>query len=116
MAIGTAREFLTSEYGDPLISDITETDFTVGTSALLIAKRNGATIKRTLTNNGVAAIFIAANPAVAANTGIQLGPGQTLIISTLQDFDLASCDLYAISASAGNAVHVIHLRLIGSQE
>jgi hypothetical protein len=115
VAIGTAREFLTSEYGDPLVSNIDETDFTVGTSALLIAKRNGATIKRAITNNGAAAIFISANPAVADNTGIQLGPGQTLILSALIDFDLASCDLYAISSGSGNAVHVIHLRLIGSR-
>jgi hypothetical protein len=110
---GTARELIAGFYGDELVSNIDETDYTVGTSALLIAKRNGATIERIITNNGAATIFVSSRPSVAANTGIALGAGNSLSISAIEDYDLASCDLYAISSGAGNAVHVIHLRLIG---
>jgi hypothetical protein len=113
VSIQTARQLLANWYGDELVSNIDESDFTVGTSALLIAKRNGATVTRIITNNGAATIFVSAKPSVAANQGIALVSGGTLGLSALEDLDLASCDLYAISASSGNAVHVIHLRLIG---
>jgi hypothetical protein len=111
----TARELVRNWYGDDLVSNIDESDFTVGTTALLIAKRNGATIWRSITNNGAATIFVSAHSAVAANQGIAIGVGNSLILSAIVDFDLASCDLYAVSSGAGNAVHCINLRLIGSQ-
>jgi hypothetical protein len=109
----TAREFIASFYGDPLVSNIDDSDVTVGTTAILVAKRNGATITRVITNNGAATIFISSKSNIAANQGIALGAGGSLSLSAIEDFDLASCDLYAISGSSGNAVHVTHLRLIG---
>lgn len=99
-----------------MVSSIDETDVTVGTSAILLAKRNGATVERIITNNGAAAIFISSRVGVAANTGIQLAAGGTLSFEARADFDLASCDLFAISTAAGNAVHVIAVNLVGSVE
>lgn len=113
MSIQTARELIASWYGDELVSNIDDSDVTVGTTAILIAKRNGATITRVITNAGAATIFVSSKSSIAANQGIALVAGGTLSVNALEDFDLASCDLYAISASSGNAVHVMHLRLIG---
>jgi len=115
LPLNTARDFLASLYGDEMVSSIDETDVTVGTSAILIAKRNGACIELIITNNGAAAIFVSSKVGVAANTGIQLAAGGTLSFDARTDFDLASCDLFAISGTAGQAVHVISVQLIGAQ-
>ena len=98
-----------------MVSSIDETDSTVGTSVTQIAKRNGACVERIITNNGAAAIFVSSKVGVAANTGIQLAAGGTLSFQVKVDFDLASCDLFAISTAAGNAVHVISVNLVGAQ-
>ena len=115
MSIGTARELLANWYGDELVSNILETDVTVGTAPILIAARAGAVIERVISNNGAATIFVSSKAGVAANTGIALGSGNTLSFQALSDFDLASCDLFAISAGTGNAVHVISTQLVGTQ-
>lgn len=114
MGINTARDFLTALYGDELVSSIDETDVTVGASAVKIVKRNGARLEVIISNNGTAAIFVSSLVGVAVNTGIQVPSNGTLSFDTRSDFDLASCDLYAISAGSGNAVHVIAVNLIGA--
>ena len=116
MGIGNARELLADWYGDELVSNIIETDVTVGTTAILIAARDGAVIARLITNNGAATIFVSSKAGVAANTGIAVGVGNTLVLQALDDFDLASCDLFAISGGAGNAVHVVSTQLVGPQQ
>lgn len=113
--MNTAREFVTSLYGDELVCNLPGGDFTVGTSVVLIAKRDAAVIARAITNNGAAAIFVSPLVGVAANQGIAVNPGVTLVLSAREDFDLAWCDLYAISAGAGNAVHVGNTQLVGDQ-
>jgi hypothetical protein len=115
VSINSAREFLLSEYGDALISSIDETDVTVGTNVVLIAARNGACLERIISNNGAAAIFVSSKVGIAVNKGIQLAAGGTLSFDTRNDFDLASCDLFAISAGSGNPVHVIAVNLVGAQ-
>jgi hypothetical protein len=115
LPLNTARDFLASLYGDEMVSSLDETDVTVGTSAILIAKRNGSCIERIISNNGAAAIFVSSKVGVAANTGIQLAANATLSFTAREDFDLASCDLFAISTAANNPVHVIAVNLIGAQ-
>jgi hypothetical protein len=113
VAFRTARELVANWYGDELVSDIAESDFSVGTSALLVAKRNGATIWRAISNNGAATIYVSSKPGLAVNQGIAVAAGGIVSFNAVEDFDLVGCDLYAISSGAANAVHVIHLRLIG---
>jgi hypothetical protein len=113
--IQTARDLLMQRYGDRLVSSIDETDVTVGTSVAWIAKRSGACIERIVSNCGAATIYVSGKSGVAANTGIPLAAGATLSLQAIVDFDLASCDLYAISGSAGNAVHIIAVNLVGAE-
>lgn len=113
MSIRTARELLADWYGDELVSNILETDVTVGTAAILLAARDGAVIRRVISNNGAATIFVSSKANVAANTGIPVNSGGTLTFSAIEDADLASCDLFAISVGAGNAVHVVSSQLVG---
>lgn len=115
MAFSTAREFVAAQYGDELVSNILETDVTVGVAAIQIAKRDSAVIERIISNNGAQSIFIGTRSSVALNQGIPLASGSTLSITARDDFDLASCDLFAISAAAGNPVHVISMQLVGAQ-
>lgn len=115
MAIRTARELLNFRYSDEMVSSIVETDVTVGVAAIQIATRNGSAIERIITNNGANTIYVSSKVSVAANTGIALAAGATLTFTALDDFDLASCDLFAISLNAGNPVHVISTQLIGAQ-
>ena len=108
-----ARALLSDWYGCRLESNLPEADFTVGTTAIRIAQQDPAVIARTISNNGSAAIFISSRSAVAVNAGFMLAPGNVASLTVLEDFDLAFCDLFAISGSAGNAVHVISTQLTG---
>ena len=111
--ISSARDLLESYYGSRLVSNLQEHDYTVGTSAVRIAVQDPAVTERIITNNGSASIFVSSLPGVAVNAGIVVGPGASINPEVLTDRDLAFCDLWAISGSAGNAVHVISTQLIG---
>lgn len=115
MPFNTARQLVAALYGDELVSNLNGADFTVGTTVVQIASRDAAVIARTISNNGAAAIFVSSLAGVSANTGIAVNPGATLVLSAREDFDLAWCSLFAISAGAGNAVHVASTQLVGSQ-
>jgi hypothetical protein len=114
MTIRTARDLVAYRNSDALVSNIIEADVTVGTTAIWLAPRGGAIIERIITNNGAAAIAISTLTSVTATKGIQLAAGGTLSFQALEDFDLATCDLYAISSGAGNSVHVISVQLVGA--
>jgi len=113
MAFSGARSLLQEWYGDEVVSNLVEADFTVGTSATRIAQQDPAVIGRAISNNGSAPIFVSSLAKIAANQGFAVGPGATAELNVLEDFDLASCDLFAISASPGNAVHVISTQIVG---
>lgn len=113
MGINSARDLLASYYGSELVSNLDESDTTVGTTAVRIARQDPANVARDITNNGANPIAFSSKPQVTATTGIQLAPGQTAYIFVLGDLDLAFCDLWAISADAGNSVHVVNTQLIG---
>lgn len=98
-----------------MVSSIDETDVTVGTSVVTVAKRNGACIERIISNCGAATIFVSSKVGVAVNAGIPLAAGGTLSFQVKIDVDLASCELFAISAGAGNGVHVISVNLVGAK-
>ena len=113
MPFNNARNFLAEWYGDTVVSNIEEADFTVGTSAVRIAQQDPAVITRAISNNGTAPIFVSSLAKLAVGQGFMVAVGDTANLSVLEDFDLASCDLFAISASPGNAVHVISTQIVG---
>jgi hypothetical protein len=113
MGINSGRDLLAAYYGSRLVSNLQEHDVTVGTSVTRIVHQDPAAIAHDITNNGAAAIVFSSKPQVTATTGVQLSPGQTVSLNILSDYDLVGCDLFAISASSGNSIHVISTQLIG---
>ena len=113
MSIQTCRDLLFAEYGDELVCNFLETDVTVGTTVVQLARGNGRRIWLTMTNWGAAAISLSVNPAVTATTGLIIPPNGYLNFSWRADADLSTAQIYAISGGAGNSVHVSEQVLVG---
>jgi hypothetical protein len=112
MSISSARDFLEAWYGDRFVCNLVEADFTLGGQPQRIAQQDPAVIARSITNNGITVVFISSR-AAAFNQGIPLAAGTTLNLFVLEDFDLASCDLWAYSVAGGNPIHVISVQIVG---
>ena len=113
MSISSARDFLEAWYGDRFVCNLVEADLTLGGQPQRIAQQDPAVISRSVTNNGITVVFISSRSTVNQNQGIPLAAGTTLNLFVLEDFDLASCDLFAFSAAGGNPVHVISVQIVG---
>ena len=113
MSISSARDFLEVWYGDRFVCNLVETDVTLGGQPQRIAQQDPAVIARSVTNNGISVVFISSRAAFFGNQGIPLAAGTTLNLFVLEDFDLASCDLFAYSVVGGNPIHVISVQIVG---
>jgi hypothetical protein len=116
MGISSARDLLQDWYGDSLVCNIVETDITLGGQPQRIAQQDPAVISRSVTNNGIGLIFVSSRSTVFTNQGIPIAAGTTLQLFALEDFDLASCDLFAFSVAGGNPVHVISIQVVGQSD
>lgn len=113
MGINSARDFLEEWYGDRFVCNLVEADITIGGLPQRIAQQDPAVIARSITNNGITVVFISSRAFFGSNQGIPLAAGTTLNLFVLEDFDLASCDLFAFSAVGGNPIHVISVQIVG---
>ena len=113
MGINNLRALLELYFGDALHTDGVEADFTVGTTALRILQPNIRRVEVIVTNWGAAAIALGLSNAVTNTTGWIVGSNSWVSLSWINDLDLCAKELWAISAGAGNAVHVLELRLMG---
>lgn len=113
MSISSARDFLEAWYGSRLVCNLVEADFTMSGQVMRIAQQDPAVIARSITNNGITLVYISSRSTLASNTGIPIAAGTTLNLFVLEDFDLASCDLFAYSVAGGNPVHVISTQIVG---
>lgn len=113
MSISSARDFLEAWYGDRFVCNIVEADFTLGGQATRIAQQDPAVIARSITNNSLSVVFVSSRAGMFNNQGIALAAGTTLNLSVLEDFDLASCDLFAVSVTGNNLIHVISVQIVG---
>jgi hypothetical protein len=116
MGISSARDFLEAWYGDRFVCNLVEADFTLGGAQTRIAQQDPAVIARSITNNGISVAFISSRSTVNQNLGIPLAAGTTLNLFVLEDFDLASCDLWAISITGANPIHVISIQIMGRRD
>ena len=113
MSISSARDFLEAWYGDRFVCNLVEAEFTLGGQQQRIAQQDPAVIARSISNNGLSVIFISSRPLVTVTSGIPIAAGTTLNLFVLEDFDFASCDLFAYSQAGGNPIHVLSVQIVG---
>ena len=113
MSISSARDFLEAWYGDRFVCNLVEADFIASGQVQRIAQQDPAVIARSITNNGITVLFISSRASFSNNQGIPLAAGTTLNLFVLEDFDLASCDLFAYSVAGSNPIHVISVQIVG---
>jgi hypothetical protein len=105
--LGFVDLLLLAYYGRTFNGQLTESDVPVGTSAVQLVKSNPQRFWVSFANNGAATIVISNSRAVAAGAGWPIPAGGALGFSWVNDADLSALDWYAISAAAGNDVHVL---------
>jgi hypothetical protein len=113
MGINSARDFLEAWYGDRLVCNLVESDTTLTGQVTRIAQQDPAVIARSVTNNGITIMWISSRASFGQNLGIPIAAGTTLNLFVLEDFDLASCDLFGYSVAGLNQVHVISVQIVG---
>ena len=111
--INKLRDLLALYVGDQVRTQGLEADFTVGTTAVRIAQPNIQRVELIVTNWGAAAIALGLGNAVTATTGWIVNSNAWVSLAWFADLDFVAGELWAISAGAGNAVHVIERRMIG---
>ena len=114
--LGFVIRLLLSFYGRTFNGQLTESDITVGTTVVQLAKANAPRFWLTFANNGAATILISNSRAVTSTTGWPIAAGGTLGLSWIEDADLPTLDWYAISGGAGNSVHVLERVASGENE
>lgn len=109
------RDLVAWQFGDSLAADPNVSDVTVGTAAKLLVTYNARRTHVAVSHFGGANVAIGFDASVTASTGIQLSPGQTFELDWFEDLDLVTRQLYAISASAGNPLHIVETVLTGNE-
>jgi hypothetical protein len=108
------RAALVLLYGDSFAIDTIRSDVTVGTSAAQLVKSNARRISLDITNLGGAPIVFDEDFSVTTSKGYQVAPGETATLDWLEDFELVTKQLVAISAVAGQSIHIVEKVLIGT--
>lgn len=108
-----ARELIEFYYGIKITTIPRESDATVGTTAVKLGSNANTRTAIQISNAGAATIAVGFSNSVTATTGIQVDPGGFLEMAWLTDQELVNSDIWAISAAAGNAVHVVESVLSG---
>lgn len=84
-----------------------EADVSVGATAVLIGANARTRTAVGIGNNGTANVQWSFQPGVTATTGMPLPPGQSIFFGWYLDNENVSYDLYVISSSGTNSVHVV---------
>jgi hypothetical protein len=88
-------------------------DYSVGTSVVVIAPPPSPALGITFSNTGSTNIALKARGDVTITTGTLLLPGGTLVLSWYYDYDLLTYDWYAISDGTGGTLNVLQNVLSG---
>jgi hypothetical protein len=111
----TVQDLLAAFYGGAFVTNPLESDFTIGTTAVMLNSNGpGVRVKAALSNTGSTNIAISFNPTLTITTGILLLPAGYLELDWYYDGDLVSRPLYAISAGAGGTLHMLERFLAGA--
>jgi hypothetical protein len=113
---GFVVQLLLSYFKRTFDGQLTESDVTVGTTAVQLVKANAQRFWVTFANNGAATIQISNSRTVTSSTGWPIPAGGVIGFVWNQDSDLAALDWYAISAGAGNSVRVLERVASGENE
>lgn len=108
------RAALVELFGDSFATDDFSSDVTIGTAAAQLVKANARRVSVNLTNFGGAPVVFERDFSVTATKGIQIAPGETLEMDWQEDYELVTSQICAISAAAGNSVHVVEKVLVGT--
>ena len=103
-------------FGYSLPVDQAESDVTVGVAAIRLVGANARRAKVQFCNFGGSTIVIGASAAVTATKGIPVAPGVTAEFDWQTDLDRVMEEFWAISAAAGNAVHVVETIMTGADD
>lgn len=112
----TVWALLTQWYGSWLKTRRVINDFTVAQTALRVCVADPSRVLLSLTNWGLNAIAFGENRNITATTGIGLAPQSSVTIEWVTDLDLQATEIWVISASGSNALHVVESLLVGEFE
>lgn len=110
------RDLLALYFQYSLPVDQFPSDVTVGTAATLIVKANARRVKFRLANNGTDIVALGYDPSVTFSTGIPLPPGQVIEFDWQTDYEEVTRQIWGISATAGNSVHVTETIMTGADD
>lgn len=108
-----ARELLEIFFGIKLITKVQESDVSLSSTATKLGSYANTRIAYALSNTGAAAVSFGFTAAVTATTGLQLPAGGSAFFWWLSDGETVNQDVYGISVSGTNSVHVVEYVLSG---
>lgn len=108
-----ARQLIEFYFGTRITTVPRESDVTVGTTAVKLGTRANTRIAVAISNSGGAAIAVGFSNAVTSTTGIIVISNGFMFLNWREDQETVNSDLWAVSGSAGNGVHVVEYELSG---
>jgi hypothetical protein len=108
-----ARQLIELYYGTRITTVPRESDVTVGTTAAKLGTRANTRTAIAISNGGAASIAVGFSNAVTSSTGIIVVSNGFLFLNWLEDQEIVNLELWAISGSSGNGVHVVEYELSG---
>lgn len=112
----TVWALLAQWYGSQIKTRRVINDFTVAQTALRVCVADPSRVLLSLANWGANVIAFGENRNITATTGIILAPGAVATLEWFIDLDLQTTEIWAISNSGSNALHVVESLLIGEFE
>jgi hypothetical protein len=103
----SARELIQLYFGRQIRLRIQESDVSVGTTAIKLGSWANTRVALTIGNTGSALVVVGFNSNVTVTTGLPVQPNTGLTFNWFLDNELVMYDLYAISGSSGQTIHVI---------
>lgn len=112
----TVWALLTQWYGSWLKTRRVINDFTVAQTAVRICVADPSRVLLSISNWGANSIAFGENRNITSTTGVILPSGSAVALEWLNDLDLQTTEIWAISATGSNAVHVVESLLVGEFE
>jgi hypothetical protein len=103
----SARELIQLYFGRQIRLRIQESDVSVGTTAVKLGSYANTRVQLTIGNTGAALVVVGFNPSVTVSTGLPIQSNTGIVFNWVTDNELVMYDLYAISGTAAQTVHVI---------
>jgi hypothetical protein len=110
----SAREMVLATYDALATTKPHESDYTVGTTAVLIGSTNFQRLGVIVSNTGSVNAAIGFSPNVTITTGLLLLQGGVFVLTWFFDLELVQRPLYAIGASASATLHMVENAITGA--